>query len=374
MKIAFVQDDWWPQTGGGPTHVRALSIALAKQFGHEIDIYTRSVKEDGIRYDDSEEYVDGAVTVYRVSPCTEYWNTFGRVSSIITPVPYLVAGNYDIVHGHTFLPAVPTRLSKTMSNSAIVFTVHGTALNSGVGRDESAIARFKRQMEKQFILGFDYDKVISVNREHMNLLTQHHNEVTYIPNGVNLGRFDVDVDQSDDILFLGRLAPKKRASDLIRAFSKIADEFPKSDLIIVGTGPKQDHLVELATNLGISNRVSFEGRVSEDAIPRYYASAAVFVLPSIWEGHPLTLLEAWAAGTPVVATEVEGIEEFIDHRKTGFLSPPKSPDRLSDALRYVLTNRTEANSWAERARAVVEQEYSWERAAKKTHEAYCDIT
>ncbi|WP_241692774.1 glycosyltransferase family 4 protein [Haloarcula salina] len=369
----MLQDDWWPRTGGGPVHVKELSVALATEYGHEVDVYTRALRKDGQRYDRTERFADGSVTLHRIGPCTEYWNSVGRVTSMVTPVPELFSREYDIVHGHTFLPALPTRLGGALTDAATVFTVHGTALTSGVGRDTSQLAAVKRRIERAFVLGFDYDHVISVNNEHVGLLSEHHSDVTCIPNGVDLERFAVDVDRGTDILFLGRLAPKKRVSDLIRAFAKIETEVPESDLVVVGTGPESEHLRDLATELGVDDRVSFEGRVSDDAVPRYYATAGVFALPSVWEGHPLTLLEAWAASAPVVASAVEGIEEFVDHGETGYLVPPKSPAELADALRYALKNRDEATRWGQNARDLVESDYSWEGVAERTDALYRDV-
>lgn len=373
MQIAMVQDDWWPCTGGGPVHVKELSIALAKYHDCTVDIYTRALEEDGKRYTESEQFQSGQVTVHRMAPCTEYWNVVGRISSMITPIPKILHGNYDVIHGHTFLPAVPTRATGLLSKVPTVFTVHGTALTSGVGRDETALAGMKRRIEKQFVLGFDYDTVISVNHEHVDLLESGHEDVRTIPNGVDLDRFDLDADRTQDVLFLGRLAPKKRVSDLIDAFARIAEEFPESTLRIVGTGPKREKLEDQVQTTGISNQVSFEGRVSDDAVPQYYASAGVFVLPSVWEGHPLTLLEAWAASTPVVASSVEGIEEFVGQDETGYLVPPKSPEELAQAIRIALENPDRAERWGSNGRELVEEQYSWEGVANRTYNLYRDL-
>lgn len=373
MKIAMVQDDWWPRTGGGPVHVRELAIALAEHHDCSVDIYTRALEKNGTQHTETEQYASGQVTLYRLRPCTDYWNPFGRISSMAMPIPRLLNGEYDVIHGHTFLPAVPTRLSGLLSGTPTVFTVHGTALTSGVGRDESALSSVKRRIERQFVLGFDYDSVISVNREHVDLLETGHDDVRVIPNGVDLDRFKRDTERTQDVVFIGRLAPKKRVSDLINGFAHVEDEFPESTLRIVGTGPKRETLKTQVESLGIQDRVSFEGRVSDEAITRYYASAGVFVLPSIWEGHPLTLLEAWAASTPVIASSVEGIEEFVEHNETGYLVPSRSPNELADAIRIALENPDRAQQWGENARSLVESEYSWEGVADRTYDLYRDI-
>lgn len=373
MKIAMIIDDWWPETGGGPVHVRELSQALAKHHDCTIDIYTRALKKDGKRYDATEVSQSGKVQVRRLKPCTEYWNAFGRIASMATPLPSLLSNDYNIIHGHTFLPAVPTRLTGILARTPTVFTIHGTALTTGIGRDESVLAGVKRLIEKQFVLGFDYDSVISVNKEHVDLLDEHHSSVHTIPNGVNYERFSVDTDRTDDILYLGRLTARKQVSELIQAFAKVHEERPSANLRIVGEGPKRDELEEQARSLGLEKPISFEGRVPDEEVPRYYASAKMFVLPSAWEGHPLTLLEAWAASTPVIAYAVEGVEEFIDHDETGYLVPPNSTNELADTLRVAIENPDRAEAWGENARRLVEEEYSWEGVADRTYTMYQDI-
>jgi glycosyltransferase involved in cell wall biosynthesis len=197
--------------------------------------------------------------------------------------------------------------------------------------------------------------------------------VRAIPNGVDLDRFDISADRTQDVLFLGRLAPKKRVTDLIKAFARVADEFPDSTLRIVGTGPKREELEKQAASAGISERVSFKGRVSDEAVPQYYASAGTFVLPSVWEGHPLTLLEAWAASAPVIASSVEGIEEFVNHDETGYLVSPKSPGKLAEAIRTALEDPNRAKRWGNNGRELVEEQYSWKGVADQTYDRYQDL-
>lgn len=374
LDIAMIQDDWWPRTGGGPVHVKELASSLATSFNCNIDIHTRSLAKDGTNYTSAEQLADGAVKVHRTGPCTEYWNPVGRAASLVTPLPSLVGEEYDIVHGHTFLPALPTKIGSTVSGTASVFTVHGTALSTGVGRDTSRLAKLKRRVERAFVLDFDYDHVISVNEEHVPMLEECHDAVSCIPNGVDLERFDVEEQTVDGrIVFLGRLAPKKRVSDLIRAFALIEGEYPDAELLVVGEGPRRDELEALTHDLGVTDGVEFTGRVADEEIPRYYASAELFVLPSVWEGHPLTLLEAWAAGSPVIATDVEGIAEFVDHGENGYLVEARNPEAIADAVRYAFDNPEVVSSWGTAARETARTEFSWETAAERTRKIYDHI-
>ncbi|WP_263018070.1 glycosyltransferase family 4 protein [Natronobiforma cellulositropha] len=370
----MIQDDWWPETGGGPIHVEELSIALAKEFNHEIDIYTRALRKDGESYTELETYADGNVRLHRLKPTTEYWNPIGRATSMATPIPQLLTEEFDIVHGHTFLPAVPTRVAGALTDASTLLTVHGTTLTTGIGRDDdSPLASLKLWIERQLVLTFNYDHVISVNQEHLDLLGNHHDHFSCVPNGVDLERFNTDVERRDEILFLGRLVPRKRVNDLVDGFAQVAEELPDTDLVIVGSGPEEETLRSLARKRGIADRVSFEGRVPDEAIPEYYRRASVFVLPSIWEGHPLTLLEAWASETPVITTEAEGIEEFVNHEETGYLVPLKSPDSIAEGLRRALSDPGERNRWAANAYELAKTEYSWDGVAERTNRIYEEI-
>jgi glycosyltransferase involved in cell wall biosynthesis len=215
---------------------------------------------------------------------------------MFTPLPRLLSNDYDIIHGHTFRPVILTRLGKTPTDATTVFTVHGTAITLGVGRDMSRLDGVKRRIERQFVLRFDYEHVISVNNDHIGLLSEHHNDVSCIPNGVDLNRFSNDLERESDILFLGCLAPKKHVFDLIRASARVEAEFPETDLVIVRTDPREEDLAELAADMSGSDRVSFQGRVPYEAVTKHYATVGVFVLLSVWEVHPLTLLEVWVSG------------------------------------------------------------------------------
>jgi len=371
MRIAMLSDDWWPITGGGPAHVKSLSIALAEYFDDDVDVYTRQLRDNGTAYTAEETYVDGQVRVVRLGPCTEFRNPIGRTTSTLTPLPKLLANDYDVIHGHTYLPAIPLRLSKVLTGAATVFTVHGMPLTSEAESESGITDRVREWAISQLVFGFDYDSVISVNRTNMSRLEENQDDVTYIPNGVDVNRFRPDAAPDEKkVLYLGRLDPQKRIDILIDAFSEIADEFPDRDLVIVGTGRQEEELKQRAAQSAAADRIHFTGRVSDEEVPRHYASAELFVLPSRWEGHPLSLLEAWASGSPVLASNVNGIREFVDHRKNGCLVDPNSTDSLAAGLRCALTHSDEVRQWGHEGRKRVHEEFTWKRCATRTRRVY----
>ena len=138
------------------------------------------------------------------------------------------------------------------------------------------------------------------------------------------------------ILAVGRLSPEKGHRDLFEAMLRIRRRTPNSkwQLIVVGDGPRRAALLEQARNSGLDGFVRFVGHQSD--VRPFFRIASVFVLPSRSEGSPNVLLEAMAAGAPVVACSVGGVPEMVRHGETAILVPPRDPEALANAIIQVL--------------------------------------
>jgi glycosyltransferase involved in cell wall biosynthesis len=132
----------------------------------------------------------------------------------------------------------------------------------------------------------------------------------------------------------GRLTTQKGFTYALQAFKRIEREFPEAHLLIAGDGPLNMPLKAEARQLGLARRVHFLGWRTD--IPNVLAGLDVFVMPSLWEGFGLVLLEAMAQALPVVGSAVSAIPEIVAHGETGLLVPPRDPDALADALRTLL--------------------------------------
>ncbi len=154
--------------------------------------------------------------------------------------------------------------------------------------------------------------------------------------------------------------PTKGLSVLLRAFAQLTRERPETParLLIVGEGPALEPLRRQAAALGIAPAVVFTGLQRD--IPRLLPLMALFVLPSRYEGFGLAILEALAAGTPVVATAVGGIPEIVTHGKTGLLVPPGDPQALCRAMQAMLASPGWARSLGRQGREHVRSRFSIE--------------
>ncbi len=167
------------------------------------------------------------------------------------------------------------------------------------------------------------------------------------------------------LLFVGRLTPGKGVSLLLESVRRLESEPLDAVLTVVGDGDYRAELERLALELRISSRVTFLGYQSQTAVRRLLAEADVFVLPSFAEGVPVSLMEAMAAGLPVVATAVGGVSELVEHERTGLVVPPGDVEALTAALERLILNADLRNELARAGRAKVEREFDGRAEASK---------
>ncbi len=137
-------------------------------------------------------------------------------------------------------------------------------------------------------------------------------------------------------LYLGRIRPYKNIDVAIRAFSLVVKKYPQATLTIAGTGENQGELAALSRTLGISDRVSFTGRVNEVSKHRLLSESWVMLQPSSFEGWGITVLEANACGTPVIASDTEGLRDSVVDTKTGWLLPVRDVVTWASAMKSMI--------------------------------------
>jgi colanic acid/amylovoran biosynthesis glycosyltransferase len=185
--------------------------------------------------------------------------------------------------------------------------------------------------------------------------------------GVDVGRYawrDLGGRAPDRIVCVASLFPKKGHADLIDALALLAERRPGVALQLIGDGPERDRILARARERGVEGRVSAPGARSSEQVRAALAEARAFALPAIrlpsgrMEGIPVALMEAMAAGVPVVATRLSGIPELVQDGATGLLVEPRDPAALAAALERLLADETLAAELARNARALVERSFS----------------
>ena len=167
------------------------------------------------------------------------------------------------------------------------------------------------------------------------------------------------------VLTVGRLHPQKGLDDLLRAAARVRDAV----FLIAGDGPERARLEALARELGVADRVRFLGFRAD--VPDLLDACDLFVLPSLYEGLPLGVLEAMARGAPVVGTAVPGIEEALEGG-AGMLVPPHDPEALAAAIASLAADPGRARGLAAKGRERVVQHFSLERMVDGVVQVYAD--
>lgn len=285
----------------------------------------------------------------------------------------------DLVHTHGYRSDVSGYLATRFTKTPIVSTVHGwTPISWKLRRYE--------QIDRWFLKSFD--GVISVSSKLSKSLTSSgvapnkirliHNaippvsDITVKSGSCPTPQSDVLISNDKTILAVGRLSLEKGYDVLLKSFHKYFATKPGVRLVIAGDGPLRSNLCTLAHELGIEDRVTFTGHITD--VSHFYRASDVFVLPSRTEGMPMVILEAMQSGLPVVCTNVGGIPEIITDGVNGITVKPDDIDGLGSAIDMVLTNPDICEMLKSNAIKTVSEKFSGDVWARTIEKFYQEIT
>jgi len=206
--------------------------------------------------------------------------------------------------------------------------------------------------------------------------------IVVIPNGIDPARVTAGEEEklraelclsgeAPLVVVIGRLVPDKGHEVALAAFAKIVRSEPRARLLIAGTGKLKQQLRAMAEEMLPEGSCRFLGHRNDvDAV---LAAGSVVLVSSFREGMPHVILEAMAAGTPIVATGVAGIPEMIRNGRDGFLVEPGDPDAAADAVLRVLSDRERASAMAESARRRVQEEFSLDIMIDRVEACFADV-
>ena len=370
--------------GGLARHVQDLSEALAEQ-GHSLYIITQ-----GGNNIPKKEKING-VNVIRTDPVKISPNNF---------IDHILQLNYqmveealllyqdleevDIIHGHDWLVFWASKVLKHALVKPLIFTIHATES----GRNQGIYNNMQRYInDVEWYSTFEAWKVIVcsnyMKNEVRGLFQLPKDKLAVIENGVNPENYKCDYSEEfrkkycspweDMIFYVGRIVREKGIQVLIQAMPELLSENPSTKLVIAGKGGFLDDLKRQANYLGISDRIYFTGFISDEVRNKLYQAANVAVFPSLYEPFGIVALEAMCTKTPVIVSDVGGMTEFVEHKKTGLKVEANNPYQLAHTIKNVLDNKEEYKKMADRAYKLVNQKFTWDKIASKTAEIYQQV-
>ena len=364
MKIAMVSpyDFTWP--GGVALHVSNLSRELVR-LGHQVQILApHSPSRDG-------QDASGFVPLGRAVPLPT-GGSIARVSLSWWLLPrirsLLERENFDVIHLHEPMAPILPLCVLELSNSVNIGTFHAYSNRHHLYRLSYPI--IKRWHER-------LHGAIAVSPAAREFVSRTFpGEYRIIPNGIDVDHFANKavpwpeyLDGKVNILFVGRLEKRKGLKYLLDAYSRMKWELPDIRLLVVGPGnlDEDSHQILGARNL---QDVVFFGGVPHEDLPRYYATADIFCAPTTGgESFGMVLLEAMAAGKPIVASNIDGYNGILANGEQGLLVPGKDVAALADGLSILVRNPELGRRLGQTGYQTVEK-YRWQVVAGQVEEYY----
>ena len=389
MRIAFITFEYPPFIlGGSGIYAENITQELAK-LGHQIEVFTPGTDEL------EEVNVSNNLKIKRIGTNknlpfkgVQFWL---RLPKIIKEAENI--GEFDVIHfsGSTFY-LFRKRLSKAPH---IIRVPH--LVKDAVGRNNPNLYLRIRHIQSENGLLNPFieqrflkcaDRIISVSNYTKNKLIEIYgipsNQINVVYNGICSNRSppleeelmeirkQLDLPEKPVILFVGRIDdPRKNLKLLLRAFAIVLKNYDAS-LVVIGSG-RSIELKRLIESLGIAKNVYLTGFVDESFLKKCYSLCDIYVCPSNLEGFGITILEAFIAGKPVIATEVGAIPEFMKDGKNGILISDNNLKELSEAIMHFLENQEMAKEIGAYNRRYVLENFSWTESARETIEIYEDV-
>jgi len=370
LKIAMLFSNPFPPKEGQGNYIYNLSKELIKR-GHSVHVITRGTKAREFEFDGLNVHVLPFIKVYpfHVDVHGIFVRRFMKV----------LDKKMDIVHVHTPLPP-----AVSLQHAHVVSTFHST-LCGGSYRIE--LVDLHAIIERSLGILFKRNEIALIRCS--DVLTVSSRSVAFeMARYYNINPSDIVIlgnavdntflerccssenQESDTIIYVGRLAYGKGLLDLIDSMKLIVAKRPNSKLVIIGKGPLLRRLIGRTNKLCLRNNVEFRGFVSHSELPFQYTRASVFVMPSYYEGMPTAILEAMACGLPVVATSVHGNVDVVKNGITGILVPPKKPVELARAILYLFDHPDLRYELGKRAQILIKERFTWDKVARRTLDAY----
>ncbi len=280
---------------------------------------------------------------------------------------------FDVVHCHSVHPTgYLAVLARANTDAPVVITSHGGDVNPTNRRLERPKAR-----EKHAFALKEADALVSISsfvEKSYRLLSPEIGQVHSIPNGVELADLSTRVPRPRHLaanilperylLFLGRLAVRKGVDVLLEAHALLAPE-RRPPLVLAGLGDERAALEQQVERLNLSRSVIFVGQVDGSTKTHLLQNALAVIIPSReWEAFPLVVLEAYAAGRPIIASDIPGLKDLVESEGTGWLVAPETPLALTQAMQQVIDAPDKVERLGQNAFRFA-QRYDWPIVARE---------
>jgi len=399
LRVLMLSWEYPPHVVGGlGAHVAALAPALVRA-GVQVYLVTPRWKggeaQEAFSAGKARARKTPPPSVYRVNPpMAGMGNFFADVQQTNLNLEeqgqrvHDQVGGFDLIHAHDWLVAFAAASLKRLYKIPLLATIHATERGRGRGVLGGEMSHAINGTE--WWLTYEAWRVIACSQFMSDEVTAYFNlpadKISIVPNGVDAALFDgldgTDLAEfrarwalpAERIVFnVGRVVQEKGAHLIVEAAPRVLAEIPNTRFIIAGAGSMVEHLKRRAAELGVSDKVTVAGFISDPDRNRLLKVADAAAFPSLYEPFGIVALEAMAAQCPVIVSEVGGLKEVVKHDVTGVMVYPDNVESLAWGILHTLNDPAGARARAAKAYSIAKGEYSWERIAERTVEIYKEI-
>jgi glycogen synthase len=375
--------------GGLGRHVHHLSTALAAA-GHDVVVLSRRPSgTDPSTHPSSDDVSEGVRVIAAAHDPHEFtfsndmmaWTLAMGHSMTRAGLALKKSGTDrswrpDVVHAHDWLVAHPAIALAQFYDVPMVSTIHATEAGRHSGWVSGALSRQVHAVESWLVR--ESDSLITCSASMADEITELFGpglaEITVIRNGIDAARWPFAARRPRtgpaELLYLGRLEYEKGVHDVIAALPRIRRTHPGTTLTIAGEGTQQDWLIEQTRKHRVLKATRFVGHLDHAELLALLHRADAAVFPSHYEPFGLVALEAAAAGTPLVTSNIGGLGEAVIDGQTGASCPPRDVAALAAAVRAVLDDPDAAQRRARAARERLTSDFDWQTVARETAQVY----
>ncbi len=384
------------EAGGQNVYVRHVGEALA-QLGWQVDMFTRKISPE---QDTIVQHHPNCRTIRLEAGAVEFVprdNLFAYLTEFVDnflDFQRKNGVNYPLIHTNYWLSSWVGMRLKKIQGSKQVHTYHSLgAVKYNTIKTVPLIASTRLAVEKEVLE--TAERIVATSpqeKEHMRSLVSTKGDIDIIPCGTDIERFgcinrqaarvQLGLNPEDKVvMYVGRFDYRKGIETLVRAVAQSRFRGEKNLKLIIGGGSRpgqsdgmeRERIEGIVAELGMSDFTIFPGRLSQDILPTYYAAADVCVVPSHYEPFGLVAIEAMASYTPVVASDVGGLQFTVVSEETGLLAPPQDEAAFAVAIDRILANPLWRDKLGQAARKRVETKFSWNGVAAQLSELYTQL-
>ncbi len=368
--------------GGLGVHATELAAGLERR-GHELHLITRRKEGqnaydliEGVHYHRINHEIIGDDFVATMDKmCIAMADKFSEITDMV--------GHFDLLHAHDWLTGNAMKYSMQKYGTKGLLTMHSTEYGRDGNVFYDGFAKEIRDAEAEAC--FHADQIICVSsflaEEVERIYAVPHDKVHVVPNGVNFHAFDGFIDPAQvkaeygiaplapTVFAAGRMSLQKGMDMLVEAIPMVLASYPEVKFIISGSGPEKDNVVRIANEIGIQDSIIFLDTLPRPKYIDLMRSCDIVAVPSRNEPFGIIILEAWAAGKPVVTTTSGGPREFVWHNVNGF-HVDSNPGGIAHGIGSMLADHDHCRALGANGRKACEDMFNWDNIAAYTEGVY----